>query len=1019
MSDQVVNRTVNVFINTGEAQKAYDKLITKEKSLQDSLKATSDPKRIQQLNRELEKLQEPIGRASKKLSGELGPSLKDMQKLVRDLGNRLYHMSNEDADFSAVLAQYRQAQVELRAMRTNVAEVSNALEQTKTTNPFGRVLEYAKGTLLGGAVQKIIEQFANFFGDAIDEALSAEEGTARFAATLDNLGRNDAFDRIIAKADELAAKFRYLDNDDIVGVFNKLIDYGKLTERQMNDLLPVIINFAAKQRISIDESASVIIKALEGNGKALKEYGITLNSTASTADNLQVIMGTLANKVEGAGEAFLENTAGGAAATKQEFANLKEEIGTGLLPALNSLMSGLNKVLTGLKYIKSELIDVAAQDFKALFTGGFSAVDANIAAREKAKQDNINDTAAGNLVKTFQDNIGAELKGIDPKQAKQYEQALIQEEIIKVQNAIAFRNKQLKGLPRLIQEGAADQAEVARVEKALAVSNKQLEKLQAMANAQLDTVLGDGGDDQAEKAAAAKEAAEKKKREQEKALQEYRALMKTLRDLQNDLSMNNMDEKQKEFFQMELKYAELRKQAAGHADALLKIQQLYHQEADQLTLKWARKEFEEEAKWLEEREKAQTDFFERTAKKAEAAAARLSAVLANGQKRAQADAIAGLQLDILREGKNPFSTNRLQLQKKLLDMEKQQELQNKELTENQKLLIEEQYREKKKQAEMDYWNNMVSVVLSFTQQALQVLQQFSQNKTDQENRELERDRKVNDRKRDNLKKQLDGKRITQMDYDRQMAEMDKKQEAKEKQVRMAQFRRQQRLAVVNAIINGAQGVQKSLAEWGMPFAIPWIALTVASTAAQIAAINKQQPPEFARGGLLNGPSHNSRSKGMPVTNPVTGQVQALMEGGEAITNKRTIADGNSYTVSGTPSQIISRLNALHGGVSWSTGATLFPAWRAIAPQRMNFSALNNSMRTVRMYETGGLFSTSASTSNSTAVSGADLTILLQLASVVEKLNTTLDGGIQAPVLLSDIQRAEARKQAILNEATLK
>jgi hypothetical protein len=74
---------------------------------------------------------------------------------------------------------------------------------------------------------------------------------------------------------------------------------------------------------------------------------------------------------------------------------------------------------------------------------------------------------------------------------------------------------------------------------------------------------------------------------------------------------------------------------------------------------------------------------------------------------------------------------------------------------------------------------------------------------------------------------------------------------------------------------------------------------------------------------------------------------------------------------------------------------------------------------VRMYETGGLFSTSASTSNSTAVSGADLTILLQLASVVEKLNTTLDGGIQAPVLLSDIQRAEARKQAILNEATLK
>ena len=77
---------------------------------------------------------------------------------------------------------------------------------------------------------------------------------------------------------------------------------------------------------------------------------------------------------------------------------------------------------------------------------------------------------------------------------------------------------------------------------------------------------------------------------------------------------------------------------------------------------------------------------------------------------------------------------------------------------------------------------------------------------------------------------------------------------------------------------------------------------------------------LGKGGRLNGPSHSDG--GMPVYNPQTGQKVAEMEGKEGIINARSMEDKNVYSVTGTPSQIASRLNAEGGGVDWCGGATM-------------------------------------------------------------------------------------------------
>ncbi len=132
---------------------------------------------------------------------------------------------------------------------------------------------------------------------------------------------------------------------------NKLITYGKLTENQIDQLTPVIINFAAKSRISLAESASQIIKALEGDSRALKEFGISTRDAKTDSERFGVVMEDLGKKVEGAADAFGEIIAGKIEETQQAIRNLKEEVGTNLLPLLRSTLQAISGIIDGVKSV--------------------------------------------------------------------------------------------------------------------------------------------------------------------------------------------------------------------------------------------------------------------------------------------------------------------------------------------------------------------------------------------------------------------------------------------------------------------------------------------------------------------------------------------------------------------------------------------------------------------------------------------------------------------------------------------
>lgn len=376
-----------------------------------------------------------------------------------------------------------------------------------------------------------------------------------------------------------------------------------------------------------------------------------------------------------------------------------------------------------------------------------------------------------------------------------------------------------------------------------------------------------------------------------------------------------------------------------------------------------------------------------------AKAAKLAKELSEAEKR------AGLQLNV--SNSKPGSNTELEAKKALLNYEKDQEakaLQEKyniqeefwkagnklydQLTQerlNGEADLEREYQIKKVEQYEQYANYFVS--------ALSSLNQIISNK---ENKQLQEDRKINNEKKKNLKNQLDGKLVSKAQYDLKVQALDEEQAKKESAARKKQAQREKALAIFNAVINTAAAVVKTFVEMGgFPAGIPFAAAMAVIGGLQIAAIASAPLPEAGKGALLSeGPYHKDKDKGLHVVNPRTGKTELLLEKDEMVIKGSATRSNEQYTITGTPAQIGSKINSMHGGVSWATGARVeTPKWRtAPAPQ------IKSSM--ARVMEQGGIIRsiTGAPSFSEASTSAPDYTSLFQ-----ELIDTTHQGhaGVQS------------------------
>lgn len=208
----------------------------------------------------------------------------------------------------------------------------------------------------------------------------------------------------------------------------------------------------------------------------------------------------------------------------------------------------------------------------------------------------------------------------------------------------------------------------------------------------------------------------------------------------------------------------------------------------------------------------------------------------------------------------------------------------------------------------------IEIAQSFANATLDLFSNINQLINNIEDRKLQKEIDRNNKQKNDLKKSLDNRLISQKQYDKKVAAMDEDIDKRKKELSIKQAKRQKALSVFEAITSTASAVVSALGAkpWG-PWNIALAALVGALGLVQVGVISTAPLPEAADGDWFRkGPKHKDPEGGIPV----------MIERDEAVIKADAMTDKNTYTVTGTPSQITSKLNSLHGGVNWAAGATL-------------------------------------------------------------------------------------------------
>jgi hypothetical protein len=200
-------------------------------------------------------------------------------------------------------------------------------QMTSTTSKFGSLATTAYVAVAAAAAKFAVDSIAAASEhEQVLAALTAQvgENTQAFqdqATALQNLTGYE--DETILAADTILARF-------------------KLTDTQIRQSIPTILDYARATGKSVPDSANLIGKALLGNARALKTVGINFTATGNTAEDFNTIMDALNKKVGGQAAAYAETYAGKLDILKAKFNDLQEAVGGPLIDELVKFADTLN-----------------------------------------------------------------------------------------------------------------------------------------------------------------------------------------------------------------------------------------------------------------------------------------------------------------------------------------------------------------------------------------------------------------------------------------------------------------------------------------------------------------------------------------------------------------------------------------------------------------------------------------------------------------------------------------------------
>lgn len=177
------------------------------------------------------------------------------------------------------------------------------------------------------------------------------------------------------------------------------------------------------------------------------------------------------------------------------------------------------------------------------------------------------------------------------------------------------------------------------------------------------------------------------------------------------------------------------------------------------------------------------------------------------------------------------------------------------------------------------WQNKMERIAGYVAMGNQLLQGFMAVSSNDYNADLNREQRANEKKKQEYKRMLDSKRISQYKYNDLVEKADEESAKKQNEIKRKQFesdKQQKRMAIIG---DTAAAIMRAAASAPFPANLIPIGFATIQGGLQLAAVDKTKFQEMKYGGILNGPSHDQG--GLKVYNPQTGMIEAELEGGES------------------------------------------------------------------------------------------------------------------------------------------
>lgn len=187
------------------------------------------------------------------------------------------------------------------------------------------------------------------FGAASFRAFGqAEESSLRFNKALDMNGRVSAASRAALDQYANAMQRKTIFEDDAIRSGVAQLAQYKLSGRQLQQLTPLLLDYAARTGTDLPTAAKKLGVAILGQGRALKQVGINFKDLKDPGKNFDQLVAGLTSKVKGF--AVEQGKLGGSKVieAKNQWNDLQEKIGRGLTPAVAKLAGMLADMLNWL-----------------------------------------------------------------------------------------------------------------------------------------------------------------------------------------------------------------------------------------------------------------------------------------------------------------------------------------------------------------------------------------------------------------------------------------------------------------------------------------------------------------------------------------------------------------------------------------------------------------------------------------------------------------------------------------------